>query len=83
MDDDDKPFARRLKVVTILDATPAYADKPEVGEPIAIVSTEHKGEMEEPMLLTMRDVQLLVSKLEAVMEFHGWPKTRSDGNDEG
>jgi hypothetical protein len=59
--------AYRLKEMTVLDAVPGNADD-ENGEPIAIVTMAFLDEIQQPMLLTLRDARLLANRLEHVLE---------------
>jgi hypothetical protein len=53
--------------MTVLDAVPGNADD-ENGEPIAIVTMAFLDEIQQPMLLTLRDARLLANRLEHVLE---------------
>lgn len=66
-----KPIPQFLKVVNVLDVQPGRADAPEVGEPIAIITFEHDGEVEQPLMLRLRDVRSLTGLLlRTLAHFH-------------
>lgn len=67
---DDKPIPQSLKVVELLDIVPGHAGKPEVGEPIAIVTLSHAGDVE-TLMLSLPDVQRFAFDMLSVMAHHG------------
>lgn len=73
-DHDDRPVY--LNVVTLLDCTPGRADQPGTGEPIAIITFEHKGEIQPPMMLVERDTKKLAVCLLNVLAHHDEPKAK-------
>jgi hypothetical protein len=72
-DIDKKPIY--LKMVTLMDVVPGRADKPD-GEAISIITVEHKGEIERPMLFNLRDTKKLAVMLLAVLGHHGDEKAQ-------
>jgi len=70
-DDEDRPIRRVLKVVTVLDCTAGHADEAGVGEPIGILTIEHNEEIEQSMMLRLRDMRVLLRRLEDVLTLHG------------
>ncbi len=56
-----------LKCVSLLHVAPGRADIPGVGEPIAMISMGHDGEVEQPMLLKLRDAKSLAVALLGVL----------------
>ena len=70
MDTDSRPFD--MKVMTFLDATPGRADRPAPdGEKIAILTFAHRGEIEQPMMLTLGDTKKLAISLLETLAHHG------------
>ena len=67
----DDPVREMLKVVNVMDVRAGYADRPETGEPIGIVTTAFRREIEQPMLLSLKDVKKLAVGLMAVLAHHG------------
>jgi len=59
----EEPSLQFLKVVTVLDVQPGRSDAPEIGDPIAIITLEHAGEVEQPLMLRLRDVHTLAGLL--------------------
>jgi hypothetical protein len=74
---DDKPTEQYLKVITFLDMTPGYADTPDTGEKIGILTIEHNGEIEQPMMIRLADVKRLVAKGAMVVAHHGDEETEN------
>ena len=70
-DDQDTPIRQMLKVISVLDVTPGYADVAETGEPIGIVTTAFRKEVEQPMMLSLKDVKKLAVGLMKVLAHHG------------
>jgi hypothetical protein len=68
----DKPTEMQTKVVNLLDVTPARADAPAPGgEKITIITLEHNGEIEHPMMFNLRDSRKLAIELLKVLAHHG------------
>jgi hypothetical protein len=67
---DEEPIPQRLRVMTVLDIAPGHAKDPDNGPPIGILSLEHKGEIEQPILFFMDDVKRLAVGFLSVMAFH-------------
>src|SRR4051812_3642674 len=71
MDHDDRPIPQYLKVVYLLDVQAGRADVPGTGEQIAILTFGHLAEVEQPVMVNMRDTHRLAVKLLAVLAHHG------------
>lgn len=74
---DSDVVPQRLKVMHVLDCTPGFAgdprgSTPEAGyEPITILTLSHRGEIEQPVMLDLRDTKLLLKSLRESLEHHG------------
>ena len=89
--DEDEPVEQYLRVVQVLRCAPGYAKKPLQGEPIAIITCSHDGEVEQPLMLRMRDAKFLAYHLLLSLGFHevelardivsSYPKLDADWND--
>jgi hypothetical protein len=69
--DRDEPIAQYLKVVHLLRCAPGFAEEPLKGVPIGIVTVEHDSEVEQPMLLKIRDMRFLCDGLLRALSYHG------------
>ncbi|HEX8522465.1 MAG TPA: hypothetical protein VF669_09430 [Tepidisphaeraceae bacterium] len=67
---EDSLTPRHLKVITVLDCVPAYADHIG-GEPISILTIEHGGDIDHPMMLRMQDMKLLAASVIRSLAYHG------------
>ena len=59
-----------LKVVQFLDCTPGNRKKAD-GDPILILTFAHQGEIEEPLMMTMPDAEVLWAKCTECLAHHG------------
>ena len=59
------------EAVNVMDCGPGRADARDTGEPVALVTLEHAGEIDMPMMLRMRDTKRLAVGLLAVLAHHG------------
>ncbi len=68
-DKDEKPIT--LRVVTLLDVQPGRADVAETGEQVSLVTFAWRNEIEQPLLLTLKDTKTLAIGLFEVLSHHG------------
>jgi hypothetical protein len=66
----EERVVQRMKSVTLLEFQPGNADFPD-GPPISIMTIEHGGEVEEPLMLSMQDTKTLLAKAVGVLATHG------------
>jgi len=69
-DHNDKPTEQYLKVITFLNMSPGHADTQD-GEPIGILTVEHNGDIEQPMMIRLADIRRLFAATEMVLAHHG------------
>jgi hypothetical protein len=67
---DDERIMQRMKSVTVLEFCPGNADSPD-GAPIGILTIEHNGEVEEPLMIQLGDLKTLLHKTVGILATHG------------
>jgi hypothetical protein len=73
-EDDERPVGQKLRVVELLDISPGRAQDPDNGRPIAILTVLFKGELDQPMMFSLKDVRrLAIGFLAAVAHHEGGP----------
>jgi len=70
---DDPPIRQRLKAVHLLDVNSGHADVAETGEPIVILSLGHRNEVEQPIMLNLKDAKRLARGILRALSDHGDP----------
>ena len=69
--EEDKPIPQVLKVMQLMDCTPGHVGDPVNGQEIAILSFAHLDEMEQPLMLDLKDTKNLAVFLLKVLSHHG------------
>src|SRR5687767_12840040 len=69
-DDDDATIRQKLKVVEVLECVPGNARTTD-GPPITILTLAYKGEVQQALLVSLRDTKKLVTDLLVALAHHG------------
>jgi hypothetical protein len=84
---ESETVAQYMRVMHVLDCVPGYAGDPKKPEPpngyepIAILTMSYKNEVEQPIMLSMRDTQKLLTSLHGVLAHHTAELEDSDRHD--
>jgi len=71
MKDESALAKSQLRQMNLLDCSPGCAGPPSAREPVGIITFEYADEIEQPIMLHIRDVQLMAKRALQVLAHHG------------